>query len=73
MPCGAARGGSCESDPGGQGSCREIEGRLHTSKGDPQRTLGGVSVQPPTSAAFRASTALGSGVCLGSDPRSALC
>lgn len=73
MPRGAARGGSCESDPGGQGSCREIEGRLHTSKGRPAEDAGWMSVQPPTSAAFRASTALGSGVCLGSDPRSALC
>lgn len=40
MPCGAARGGRCESDPGGQGSCREIEGRLHTSKGRPAEDAG---------------------------------
>lgn len=32
---------------GGQGPCREIEGRLQTRRGDPQRTLGGVSVQTP--------------------------
>lgn len=46
VPCGVVSGGRCESDPGGGGPAVTSRAGCKPERGDVQRPLGGVSVQP---------------------------